>query len=326
MTGPEKVAVFLALVGEEVASELVAQLPQSEVLQLRGLGKTGVVSHDDITEVFDELTEKAATAGLSLDSSSDYLRTVLSKAFGQDKAQELWHRILEDIPDGEGLEMLQEMDAVMLAPFLADEHPQTVAFLLAHLPPGQAADILGRLAEPQQPEIAYRISQLARTEAHVIDQVSKTLGQQVRNVRGRIIGGITELAGVLNTVEQQTEDAILTGLQAQDPELAEKVRAQMFTFEDLQTVDDRSLQTLAREIDRDQWTAALRTASAELKEKVFTNMSERAVDLLKDDMDAVGPMRLSEVEAAQKAILETATELEDAGTIQLRNRSNDGLV
>ena len=140
------------------------------------------------------------------------------------------------------------------------------------------------------------------------------------------VGGITELADVLNTVEHRTEEGILTGLEAEDAELAEQVRAEMFTFEDLQTVDDQSLQALAREIDRDQWAAALRTASAGLKDTLFRNMSERATELLKDDMDAVGPVRLSVVEAAQKAILGTATALEEAGTIQLRSRTNDSLV
>ncbi len=205
MTGPEKVVVFLGLVGEEVAGELVAQLAPNELLQLRGLGKAGVIAHGDITEVFNDLTEKAANAGLSLDSSSDYLCTGLTK-------------------------------------------------------------------------------------------------------------------------EHWTEEAILTGLEAEDAELAEQVRAEMLTFEDLQTVDDQSLQTLARRIDRDQWAVALRTASTRLKETLFRNMSERATDLLKEDMDAVGPVRLSVVEAAQKAILETATALEEAGTIQLRSRTNDSLV
>ena len=205
MTGPEKVVVFLGLVGEEVAGELVAQLAPNELLQLRGLGKAGVIAHGDITEVFNDLTEKAANAGLSLDSSSDSLCTGLTK-------------------------------------------------------------------------------------------------------------------------EHWTEEAILTGLEAEDAELAEQVRAAMLTFEDLQTVDDQSLQTLARRIDRDQWAVALRTASTRLKETLIRNMSERATDLLKEDMDAVGPVRLSVVEAAQKAILETATALEEAGTIQLRSRTDDSFV
>ena len=205
MTGPEKVVVFLGLVGEEVAGELVAQLAPNELLQLRGLGKAGVIAHGDITEVFNDLTEKAANAGLSLDSSSDDLCTGLTK-------------------------------------------------------------------------------------------------------------------------EHWTEEAILIGLEAEDAEWAEQVRAAMLTFEDLQTVDDQSLQTLARGIDRDQWAVALRTASTRLKETLFRNMSERATDLLKENMDAVGPVRLSVVEAAQKAILETATALEEAGTIQLRSRTDDSFV
>lgn len=204
--------------------------------------------------------------------------------------------------------------------------PEKVAVLLGLVGEELAGELVALLPESQQPEIAYRVSQLVRTEADVIELVSTTLSQQVRTVRGHTIGGIPELAGVLNTVEKRTEDTILTGLQAVDAELAEQVRAQMFTFEDLQTVDDQSLQILAREIDRDQWAAALRTASDGLKQKVFANMSERATDLLKDDMDAVGPVRLSAVEVAQKSILEIATKLEEAGTIQLRSRANDSLV
>jgi flagellar motor switch protein FliG len=164
-----------------LAGELVALLRQNELLPLRGVGKIGVITHDEIGEVFDDLTEKAQTAGLQLDGSGDYLQTVLTKAFGQDKAQELCQRILKDVPDAEGVETLKEMDASVLAPFLAEEHPQTVAFLLAHLYPGHAANVLTLLEESKQAEIAYRLSQLARTDATIIDQLSQTLSQQVPN-------------------------------------------------------------------------------------------------------------------------------------------------
>lgn len=229
----------------------------------------------------------------------------------------LMSRIVQDEDESSGIEALREMDGKTLANFLRDEHPQTIAFILAHLYPGHAGEILSLLSEEMQKEVAYRITQLNRTPPEVIEEVSNVLRKEIRQVRGRDVGGTWPVAEILNYVDKATEERILTGLAEVDPELADGVRGLMFVFEDLARVDDRSIQQLIREVERDKWVIALRTASPQLKKKIFSNMSERAGALLREELESMGPVRLRDVEAVQREILDLARELETEGKIFL---------
>jgi flagellar motor switch protein FliG len=318
LKGPEKAAVYLALVGEELAADLVAELNEKELVLLRqGLHRIALVEQEHIGEVHEDVYKHASQSGLMLGEGSDYLKRVLVKALGAEKAAEMLNRILSGDEDSTGIEALREMDGKTLANFLREEHPQTIAFILAHLYPGHAGEILSLMSEDTQKEVAYRITQLSRTPPEVIDQVSQVLRNEIRQVRGKDVGGVKPLSELLNFVDKETEERVLSGLDEIDPDMANSVRGLMFTFEDLSKIDDKSMQTLIREVERDKWVMALRTASPQFKKKVFSNMSERAGALLREELEAMGPVRLRDVEAVQREVLEQARELEAQGTIFL---------
>ncbi|MBI3303941.1 MAG: flagellar motor switch protein FliG [Deltaproteobacteria bacterium] len=318
LKGPEKAAVLLALVGEEVAAGLVAELDEKELVLLRqGIHRMALVEQEHVDQVYEDVSKHSSQVGLVLGENSGYLNRVLVKALGSEKASELMQRILKGDDDSSGIEALREMDGKMLASFLRDEHPQTVAFILAHLYPGHAGEILSLLKEDVQKEVAYRITQLARTPPEVIDEVSQVLRNEIRQVRGKEVGGIKPLSELLNFVDKATEERVLAGLDEIDHEMTNSVRGLMFTFEDLAKIDDKSMQTLIREVEREKWVMALRTASPQMKKKIFSNMSERAGALLREELEGMGPVRLRDVESGQREILEMARALEAEGKIFL---------
>jgi flagellar motor switch protein FliG len=327
LKGPEKAAVLLALVGEELAADLVADLDEKDLLLLRqGLHRMTLVDQRYIEQVYDDVSQQAAHAGLVLGDNTEYLNRVLEKALGPEKAAELMKRILAGDDDSTGIEALREMDGKILASFLKDEHPQTIAFILAHLYPGHAGEILSQLSEDIQKEVAYRITQLARTPPEIIEEVSRVLRNEIRQVRGKDIGGVKPLSEMLNFVDKATEERVLTGLDEIDPDMTSSVRGLMFTFEDLSKIDDKSMQTLIREVERDKWVMSLRTASPQMKKKIFSNMSERAGALLREELEGMGPVRLRDVESAQREVLETARALEEEGKILLASKGKEDML
>lgn len=318
LTGPQKAALLLTLVGEEIASSLVLQLEEKELLLLRqGIHHTAYVEKEDVDSLLTEVQQHLEKASFLTEETAEYLRRVLAKALGPERATALMSRIVQEEDESSGIEELREMDSKTLANFLRDEHPQTVAFILAHLYPEHAGQILSLLSEEMQEEVAYRMAQLGRTSPEVIEEVSNLLRHEIRQVRGREVGGVRSVAEMLNHVDKTTEERILTCLHKMDPDLADSVRGLMFVFEDLVQVDDRSMQQLIREVEREKWVLALRTASPQLKKKIFGNMSERAGALLREELESLGPVRLRDVEKAQREILDFARQLEAEGKIFL---------
>jgi flagellar motor switch protein FliG len=327
LKGPEKAAVFLALVGEDAAANLVAELDEKDLLLLRqGLHRMTVVEQQQIDIVYEEMATQAAHAGLVLSDNTEYLSRVLEKALGPERAAEILQRILAGDDDSTGIEALREMDGKILASFLREEHPQTIAFILAHLYPGHAGEILSSLHEDVQKEVAYRITQLARTPPEVIEEVSRVLRNEIRQVRGKDIGGVKPLSEMLNFVDKATEERVLTGLEEIDTEMTNSVRGLMFTFDDLSKIDDKSMQTVIREVPRESWVMALRTASPQMKKKIFSNMSERAGALLREELESMGPVRLRDVETTQREILEIARALEAEGKIMLALKGKEDML
>jgi flagellar motor switch protein FliG len=319
LKGPEKVAVFLAAIGEELAATLIEELDERELIMLRqGSRAIAYIEQEHIDQVFSDVTRHSSQAGVALGETSDYMKRILVKALGPEKAAELMRRILEDDDESaSAIETLRDMDGKILANFLREEHPQTVAFILAHLDPGHAGEILSLLNDEMQREVAYRMTQIGRTPPEVIEEVSRVLRNEIRQVRGKDVGGVKPLSEALNYVDKATEERILAGLEEIDPDLANSVRGLMFTFEDLSKIDDRSMQMLIREVERDKWVLALRTASPQMKKKIFSNMSERAGALLREELESMGPVRLRDVESSQREILDIARGLEEEGKIFL---------
>jgi flagellar motor switch protein FliG len=324
LTGPEKAAIFLALIGEELAGAIAAELQEKELIMMRqGVHRMAQIETEDIDEVVEETCRLLKKANIFAEGTNDYLQRVLNKAMGPEKAAAVLGRIFTEDPDEDfGVDALHEMDAKIMAHFLQDEHPQTVAFVLAHLYPAHAGEVFSMLPEDKQADVAYRITRLGNTSPDAIEEISKVLRNEVRQVQGKQVGGIRPVAEILNFVSSETEERVMTGLNEFEPELADGIRQLMFTFEDLIKIDDQSMQVMVREVEKDKWVIAMRTASANLKKKIFSNMSERAGMLLKEEIESMGPVRLRDVEAAQREIIDIARRLEGEGKVFLTAGKN----
>ena len=319
LSGPEKAAIFLALIGEELAGAIAAELQEKELVMLRqGVHRMSQIETEHIDEVVEETCRVLKKANIFAEGTNDYLQRVLTKAMGPEKAATVLSRIFtEESDDSYGIDVLHEMDAKTLAQFLQEEHPQTVAFILAHLYPAHAGEVFSMLPEDKQADVAYRITRLGNTSPGAIEEVSKVLRNEIRQVQGKQVGGVRPVAEILNFVSNETETRVMTGLGEVEPELVEGIRQLMFTFEDLSKVDDQSMQVMVREVEKDKWVMAMRTASPNLKKKIFGNMSERAGALLKEEIEGMGPVRLRDVEVAQREIIDIARRLEGEGKVFL---------
>lgn len=319
LSGPEKAAIFIALVGEDLATSLCSELQEKELIMLRqGVHRMSQINPEDIDEVFEDACRHLKKANIFAEGTNDYLQRVLSKAMGPEKANAVLSRIFqEDSDDTYGVDALHEMDGKIMAQFLQDEHPQTVAFILAHLYPAHAGEVFALLPEDKQAEVAFRITRLGSTSPGAIEEVSKVLRNEVRQVQGKQVGGVRPVAEILNFVDNATEGRVMDRLNEWEPELSDRIRQLMFTFEDLSKIDDQSMQVLIREVEKDKWVMSMRTASPNLKKKIFGNMSERAGALLKEEIESMGPVRLRDVEAAQREIIDIARRLESEGKVVL---------
>jgi flagellar motor switch protein FliG len=319
LSGPEKAAILLALVGEELATSLVSELQEKELIMLRqGVHRMAQIESIHVDEVFEDTCKQLKKANILPEQTNEYLLRVITKAMGPEKANAILGRIFqEDSDESYGIDVLHEMDGKTLAQFLQEEHPQTVAFILAHLYPAHAGEVFSLLPEEKQAEVAFRITRLGSTSPGAIEEVSKVLRNEIRHVKGKQVGGVRPIAEILNFVDRNTEERVMTGLNEYEPELADNIRQLMFTFEDLAKIDDQSMQVLVREVEKDKWVMAMRTGSPVLKKKIFSNMSERAGALLKEEIEAMGPVRLRDVEAAQREIIDLARRLESEGKVFL---------
>ena len=320
LSGPEKAAIFIALVGEELATSLCGELQEKELIMLRqGVHRMSQIMPEDIDEVFEDTCRHLKKANIFAEGSSDYLQRVLGKAMGPEKASAVLSRIFQEDSgdDTYGVDVLHEMDAKTMAQLLQEEHPQTVAFILAHLYPAHAGEVFGLMPEDKQAEVAFRITRLGSTSPGAIEEVSKVLRNEIRQVQGKQVGGVRPIAEILNFVDNATEARVMDGLTELEPELSERIRQLMFTFEDLGKIDNQSMQVLIREVEKDKWVMSMRTASPNLKKKIFGNMSERAGALLKEEIESMGPVRLRDVEAAQREVIDRARRLESEGKVVL---------
>src|SRR5215213_8843167 len=235
LTGPEKAAIFLALIGEELAAAVAGELGEKEIIMLRqGVHRMSQIETEHIDEVFEETCRFLKKANIFTEGSTEYLQRVITKAMGPEKAGTILSRIFtEESDETYGIEALHEMDGKTLGQFLKDEHPQTTAFILAHLYPPHAGEVFALLPEDKQPEIAYRISRLGSTSPGAIEEISKVLRNEIRQVQGKQVGGVRPVAEILNFVDKATEERVMSGLGDFEPELADGIRQLMFTFEDL---------------------------------------------------------------------------------------------
>jgi len=326
--GLQKGATLLLSLGEDDAAAVLRHLGPREVQKLgEAMAALKSVPHEQVEEVLDEFTSVTGEdAPLSADEQT--VRTLLVKALGEDRAGHLLSHIAQ-AGDIAGIESLKWMDAASVADLVKDEHPQIVSAILAHLEPDHAGAIVKLLPERLRSDVLLRIATLDAVQPEALHELNEALARLLsgpQSARKTALGGVRSAADILNFVGAAQQTAIVDAVREYDPELAQKLLDEMFVFENLIDIDDRGIQLLLREIQSESLILALKGASEALREKIFKNMSQRAGDMLKEDLEAKGPVRLSEVEREQKEILKVARKLADEGQLMLGSGGDDGFV
>ncbi|MBC24547.1 MAG: flagellar motor switch protein FliG [Phycisphaerae bacterium] len=325
LDGVTKAAILLLVLEPEVASELLKQLSTEMVedvtRRLASLGEIPTTLSREVVEQFYFLSMSPPTAEGGFDYARDLLQTSLE---GPD-AERLIEQIQAQVKKSP-FSFLQKAESANLLAFIQDEHPQTIALILSHLPHHKSSEILAELPQGQQVEVIRRVAVMEQTDPEVIREVEAGLESRLSSLLVNSmdkVGGIETVAEMLNLCDRGTERTILEGMSGQDPELVEDIRRLMFVFEDINLVDDRGIQAVLKEVDNEELCLALRTASDSLKQRIFSNMSTRAMELIQEDMEYMGPVRISDVEAAQQRIVDIIRRLEDAGEIIITGRGHD---
>jgi flagellar motor switch protein FliG len=327
--GIQKGAILLLSLGEEGASEVFKHLGPREVQKL-GLAMSNLknITRDKVEAVLSAFrTSAEEKSPLGLDSG-DYIRSVLTKALGDDKAGNLIDRILHG-GDTSGIEGLKWMDSAAVAELIRNEHPQIIATILVHLDRDQASEILSALTERLRNDVLLRIATLDGIQPTALRELNDVLTKLLTgntNLKKSAMGGVRAAAEILNFMPGQVEGGVIESVKEYDAELAQKILDEMFVFENIIDIDDRGIQLLLREIQSESLIVALKGASEALREKIFKNMSQRAAEMLRDDLEAKGPVRVSEVEAEQKEILKIVRRLADEGQIVLGGKGEDSYV
>jgi flagellar motor switch protein FliG len=324
--GLEKSAMLLLSLGEDEAAEILKHLGPKEVQKLgHAMAQIKAVPREKIEPVLDELEELTAK-GSPLSVDEGMIRSMLTKALGDDRAANLISRILQG-GDTAGIEGLKWMDATTVADLIKNEHPQIIATILVHLEFDHAGEILKQFTERLRNDVLLRIATLDGVQPIALHELNDTMKRLLAgastNVKKAAMGGIRHAAEILNFVGQAAETSIVDNVREYDPDLAQKILDEMFVFENLLDVDDRGIQLLLREIQSDSLILALKGSSPELRDKIFKNMSQRAAEMLKEDLESKGPVRLSEVEGEQKEILKIARRLADEGQIVLGGKGGE---
>jgi flagellar motor switch protein FliG len=326
LTSTDRAAVLLLLLGEQEAANIIKYMDPKEVQRIgAAMVSAADMSQEAVNYVLDEFVstlKKQTSLGLG---TSDYVEDVLKRALGEDKAASVMGRILPG-QASKGLEILKWMDARAISDMVRNEHPQVIAIILSVLEFEVAADVLQFLPQTVRPEIMQRVAALETVQPAAMLELETIMKKQFSNnssARSSSVGGVKQAAKIMNFVKVDMESQIMEGLMNLDEDITQQIQDNMFTFENLVDVDNRAIQTIMRNVDQDLLMTALKGASEFVKEKFFDNMSSRARVMFIDDMEAKGPLRISDVEEAQKNIMRTARKLSDAGELVLAGRGDD---
>lgn len=329
LSGRRKAAILLVTMGPERAARVLKNLDDSEVealtIEIANLGK---VSNEERRTVLEEFQNLTKARELLITGGIDYAKEMLIKAFGPEKAMQIIERLVSNLAV-KPFEFMRAADVVQVVNFLQSEHPQTIALVLSFLDPRTAAQVLGALPENLQIEVIKRISLLERASPDVVKEVEKLLEKKFAGVATQTmsaVGGLDTAAEIMNSLDRSTEKTIMERLTYESPELAEEIRRRMFVFEDILKIDDRAVQLVLREVNMQDLAVALKGASEELKQKILNNMSKRAQQLLKDEMEFMGPVRVKDVEEAQQKIINIIRRLEEAGEIVISRGGGEELI
>lgn len=331
LRGFEKAAVLINYLGKDSLKVLFKGVDDGDVRKLLNImPKYRVVPVHVAKKVLEEFYELISESEEYIFSESSGSKESVIEAVGEERARAILGGVNQTQVGGRALESLELVDAKSLSAFLVSEHPQTVAVILAHLEPEKKSEVLRRLPETLQAEVVLRMANLEHVAPELIAEIDAVLKRELSSmstVEQAALGGVQPVAEMLNVMDKNTESAIMSRLEEKDPLLAEEIRKLMFVFDDIVKIDDRGIQTLLKEVPNDKLLLALKTASEEIKTKVFKNLSQRAADMLRDDLGNMGPSRLSDVEGAQQEVVNAARRLEAEGKILIaRGGSEDALV
>jgi flagellar motor switch protein FliG len=320
MSGVRRSAILMLALDEDSAAEVFKYLAPKEIQQLSmEMAEMGQVSHEDMQQVmleFHRETEEFIALNLN---SSEHIRSVLTKALGSERATSIIEDILESTGSSSGIDSLNLMEASMVAELIRDEHPQIIATILVHLERHQAADILELFDDKLRNDVVLRIATFSGVQPAALQELTEVLSGMLdgQNLKRSKMGGVRTAAEILNLMNSSLEETAIETVRAHSEDLAQKIIDEMFLFENLMDLDDRSIQLVLKEIDTNSLVVALKGAPEGLMEKFLRNMSRRAADLMREDMEARGPIRVSQVEAEQKAVLQVVRRLADSGEIVL---------
>ena len=325
----EKIAVLMVSLGNEVAAEVYKKLddPTIELITLE-IANLRKVSPEIKLQVLKDAQEVLMAREFMARGGVDYARDVLERALGPERAQNLLARITASL-QVRPFDFMRHTDAQQILSFIQGEHPQTIALILSYLDPSQAAMILSGLSPNLQAEVAKRIARMDRITPEVLREVERVLERKLSTVMGQdftMAGGIDAVVALINSADRTTERNIMEYLEENDPELAEEIKKRLFVFEDIIRLDDRSLQRVLREVDMKELGLALKGATEELRTKFFKNMSKRAAEMLQEDMDYMGPVRVKDVEESQQKVVNIVRGLEEQGEIVIASGGEDELV
>jgi flagellar motor switch protein FliG len=327
-TGAQKAAILMLSFGEDISAEIFKNMTEFEIKRIgTAMSRLGRLDQEVVDEIMMEFYGLLQQNKKFFYGGNDFTKKVIGSAFKGGEADELIEQL--SLGSNANLDSLELIDPRTLANFIRTEHPQTVALILAHLDSKKCGDTLKLLPEGIHTEVLLRIANLDAVQPEIIDEIDDVLRQEVQamgSISTQKIGGIEPIAGMLNFMDKATSEQILDNFEERDPDLAEQIRQLMFVFDDLVKIDDRGVQELIKNINNDKWKIALRTASEAVKALVFKNMSERAATMLKEDMEASGAVKLSDVEAAQLEVINVARKLESEGKIVIQGGGDSAFV
>ena len=327
--GLQKAAILLIALGPERSSTIFKHLKEDEIEQLTlEIANTRSIPTDTKDEILDEFYEICLAQKYISEGGINYAKELLEKALGHEKAMDVIGKLTASL-QVRPFEFVRKTDASQLLNFIQDEHPQTIALILSYLPAGQSASIISSLAPDKQADVAKRIAQMDRTSPDVIKEVEKILEKKLSSLVNQdytIVGGVDSIVDILNTVDRGTEKHIMESLEIDEPELADEIRKKMFVFEDILSLDDKSIQRVLREVDNNELAVALKGSNEEVENVIFNNLSKRLVTMIKEDMDYMGPVRLKDVEEARQKIVNIIRKLEDAGEIIISRGGGDEII
>jgi len=326
LDGVTKAAILLLTLDQSAAGGLLKSLPTEIVEEVtRVLASLGEVPAVLSMQVIEEFYALRMAAQHVREGGLDYARSLLKDSLDSKMAERVIQQIQTQV-QRTPFSFLQKAESENLLTFIQDEHPQTIALIVSHLPHHKASEILVGLPPQKQVEVVRRVANMEQTNPDVIREVESGLESRLSNMLtnpSERVGGVETVAEILNLCDRTSEKTIMEGIEQEDPDLVEQIRRLMFVFEDIMLVNDKGIQAVLKEVDNDELCLALKTASEPLKEKIFGNMSQRAADLIREDMQYMGPVRLSDVEAAQQRIVDVVRRLEDSGEIVIAGRGGE---